>query len=107
VPCTNRSVPLFRYLTFHSGWPDEYVYTFTLTRLDGLAAGCLLAFIPFRLRDSVAMLLLGGVGLSGALHFHWKLFVGSFALLFFSGVILMAHRGGIIPTWTPLRYIGR
>jgi peptidoglycan/LPS O-acetylase OafA/YrhL len=99
--------PLFRYLAFHSGWPAEHVCTFTLTRLDGLAAGCLLAFIPFRLRDSVAMLILGGVGLPCAMHFQWKSFVGSFALLFFSGVILMAHRGGIVPTWTPLRYIGK
>jgi peptidoglycan/LPS O-acetylase OafA/YrhL len=99
--------PFFRLLALHAGWSDDYISTFTLTRLDGLAAGCLLAFIPFRLRHSVAMLLLGGVGLPIALHFQWKSFVASFALLFFSGVILMANRGLIVPAWTPLRYVGK
>jgi peptidoglycan/LPS O-acetylase OafA/YrhL len=99
--------PLFRYLAFHSGWPDEFVYRFTLTRLDGLAAGCFLALVPLRLRYSVTMVLAGGVGLFLVLRFQWMALIGSFALLCFSGVILMANRGRVVPTWAPLGYIGK
>jgi peptidoglycan/LPS O-acetylase OafA/YrhL len=99
--------PFLRYLMLHSGWSDENVYRFTLTRLDGLAAGCLLAFASLRLRHSVAMFFLGVTGLFIVIQFQWKSLIGSFALLCFSGVIFMANRGGIVPTWMPLRYLGK
>jgi len=100
--------PLLRYLAFHSGWSDEYIYRFTLTRMDTLAAGCLLALgFPLLHRHPLVLFLLGGIGLSVVLPFQWRPLIPTFALLCFSGVIVLASRGGIIPTWRPLRYLGK
>jgi len=100
--------PLLRYLAIQSGWSDEYIYRFTLTRLDTIAAGCLLALgLPLLCRHPVALFLLGGIGLSVVLPFQWRPLIPTFALFCFSGVILLANRGGIVPTWMPLRYLGK
>lgn len=57
----------FRVICHFSGISDNGIYTFTLCRIDSIAAGCLLALVPARIRSGAS----SAAGVLGAAMFIW------------------------------------